>query len=639
MSGSAYLIAGGVVLTAGHVIKDAGLARGAAVEVLPFGGESWLSATVVWLDAEDAADRVDAALLRLAGAGAWTQPLDVLQWGRPPPNEPVLVAAIGYPWAQKRPDSSRGTEHMVGFVTPPADPGSGLMAVNVLTSAPRERGGGSSWAGMSGAGLAADTATLVGLVVVDPGRFGPDRLLAVPVATLLTRPGFTEQLPALPEMVDVGADWRLSYGPAPEQSLRLRAPYRVLPRGFNLHADPFRLLDPQHKIVHVPGRERLVNDLVGWATETRTPLAIKTISGGGGAGKTRVAAEACLAVAAKGWDAGFADFAAPGGRIRAGLTRPTLIVIDDADVEFRRAGELVRQTVYSAAPVRLLLVSRDRSAWWTAFHRESEGNANGYDHGDLLLDEHLLDPASRAGLYREAHRRFRELIGTAPADPPPADLSADDFAMPLLIQITALVAALADIPAVADQGATDGLAAQADHGGETVRERVLRAAVAREANRWVRNLAAGLPSVTDRLVRRCVTTATLATPHTDEDAYQLEHAAVALLRAVPDLANDHNDDRLITLAGWLHTLHRGPSYWNPLRPDPLCDQLLADLDILPHLSVRLAEVAQRNGDLSTGARLLTELTRAASASGGAARVALARILAARPDPPVKRVTS
>jgi hypothetical protein len=66
------------------------------------------------------------------------------------------------------------------------------------------------------------------------------------------------------------------------------------------------------------------------------------------------------------------------------LERPTLIVIDGADLYFRSAGGLVRATIHSAVRVRLLLLARDRSGWWKAFNSESDNNANGFDHGDLV---------------------------------------------------------------------------------------------------------------------------------------------------------------------------------------------------------------------------------------------------------------
>jgi hypothetical protein len=140
--------------------------------VLPLGGRDWLPARVAWLGSEhNDRNPVDAALWRLDAPETWEPPPGIVQWGRLPPAEPVSTAAIGFPWAQQRPDTSRGTDHVVGFVTPPPDLVSGLLAVHVVSSAPLARADRESpWAGMSGAALIAGP-SLVGIVVVDPARY------------------------------------------------------------------------------------------------------------------------------------------------------------------------------------------------------------------------------------------------------------------------------------------------------------------------------------------------------------------------------------------------------------------------------------------------------------------------------------
>ena len=82
------------------------------------------------------------------------------------------------------------------------------------------------------------------------------------------------------------------------------------------------------------------------------------------------------------------------------------------------------------------------------------------------------------------------------------------------------------------------------------------------------------------VLRRCVATATMGAPGDEE-------TAEAALAGVPDLA-DSATARRRALARWLHALHPGLDYWNPLRPDPLADQLLADLDVLPDLALAMA---------------------------------------------------
>ena len=82
------------------------------------------------------------------------------------------------------------------------------------------------------------------------------------------------------------------------------------------------------------------------------------------------------------------------------------------------------------------------------------------------------------------------------------------------------------------------------------------------------------------------------------------------------------------LVVWVHRLYPGPGYWNPLRPDLLAEQHLADTAQLPALATaaaRLAAGQQREAALLT--QLLAELTRGAP-NQPALRAALDELLAA-----------
>jgi hypothetical protein len=114
-AGSGYLVGPGRVLTAAHVVTEAGLAVGDAVEVSASGSGRWLPGRISWLDAPVG---LDAALIVLDDLGGWLSPLTVVRWGRVAGSEPVTAAAVGFPWAQERPDTSRDTEHVIGFVPP-----------------------------------------------------------------------------------------------------------------------------------------------------------------------------------------------------------------------------------------------------------------------------------------------------------------------------------------------------------------------------------------------------------------------------------------------------------------------------------------------------------------------------------------
>src|SRR6266568_7582344 len=125
--GSAYRIGPEAVLTAAHVV--AGLpvwppdepvptkvGAPGACSARPLGEQGWVPAVVAWRD-----ENKDVAVLRLSPAvpplpAGSPQP----RWGRVEGLEPVTVSAVGFPWAQERPDRVRDTEQLFGFIAPAA---------------------------------------------------------------------------------------------------------------------------------------------------------------------------------------------------------------------------------------------------------------------------------------------------------------------------------------------------------------------------------------------------------------------------------------------------------------------------------------------------------------------------------------
>jgi len=604
--GSGYAVSESVVLTAAHLVTEAGVTLGGAAEVRLLGSEAWVSGKVTWLDAG-----LDAALVRVTGPlftpAARTS---VVRWGRLVGGEPLMAAAIGFPWAMERPNKLRDTDHVIGFVAPGAGMGSDRLHLSVLSSAPISSPDAppSPWAGMSGAGLVAGV-YLIGVVVVDPPKYGTDRLVAVPVAALLEAPGFCDALGESPTLVDVDAAWRLEY--AAGRSLTLAAPYRPLPPGFIPAAARHRLLNPRHGIVPFTGRAELVQALVGWCSGDEPGLTVQTVTGGGGSGKTRLAAEACMAVLGQGFEAGFVDLDRAEGSVRWLLDRPTLLVVDNAELNLGLLEDLVNSPLaYSDVPVRLLLLARVRASWWQQLSARTEGLIDGLDKGDLTLSAHRLDRYARRDHYSAAVRALGAALSgsnatTSPVTDPP-DLDAEPFGDPLMVHLAALLA-------------VSGEALSAVPGSPArIRPLVIGAFLAHEAGRWSNQV-----DVDTEVSRRCVATATISSPAG-------EAAGAKILAAVPDLSDTVEGERL-ALTRWLHALNGGADYWNPIRPDPLADQLLAELDVLPQLALDVSDKAKLLRDLPTLNRLLAELTRAAAAADGWAASALDLLLRERLD--------
>src|SRR5262249_23014642 len=110
--GSGYRVSGDLVLTAAHVVAGlpirseaaAGGGQGAGrCDARPLGEQAWVGGSVVWRD-----ESADAALISLARAAPPVPAgSPMVRWGQVEGGEPVAVSAVGFPWAQQRPDRVR----------------------------------------------------------------------------------------------------------------------------------------------------------------------------------------------------------------------------------------------------------------------------------------------------------------------------------------------------------------------------------------------------------------------------------------------------------------------------------------------------------------------------------------------------
>jgi tetratricopeptide (TPR) repeat protein len=100
-----------------------------------------------------------------------------------------------------------------------------------------------------------------------------------------------------------------------------------------------------------------------------------------------------------------------------------------------------------------------------------------------------------------------------------------------------------------------------------------------------------------------------------------------LLAAVPNQA-EVTRIGAEALVVWAHLLYPGPSYWNPLRPDLLAEQHLAETVQLPALAISAVRLAtEQRWESVVVTQLLAELTRGAP-NQPAVRTALKELLAA-----------
>jgi Tetratricopeptide repeat len=602
-SGSGYRLGDRLVLTARHVIAPAVAGPGGQLLVRPVGVTGWLPARVEWADAD-----ADAALIGIEDEH-WQTPGEesVLRWGELAGSDPVPCAAVGFPWASARPDRMRDTAHVYGLLAPLGQLRQGRLDLDVASSAPAAREGGSPWAGMSGAGVIADS-YLVGVITVDPARY-QDRLVAVPASRLLADPGFRDRLAehgVLAEAERVGAGWylRLPGG----QAVSLAPAYRPVGRRFR--PDPSTLLRPEHGLVPFLGREPVLDQITGWCQDL-AGRPVLLVTGGGGSGKTRLGREACVQMLVAGWDAGLADDQWRDGAARDRLARRTLLMVDDADLRTGLIAALVEYLRWDEAgpSVGLLLLARAAGPWWDRLVRQLElaGACTILD-----LDRYPVPLADRAEHFRRASAAFATYgdPGARPTGPPPAAELADPaYAEPLLIHIAALLGTV-DMPATPPPGpGQDGALGDgitAGQPGAPVRQRLLRALCERERTRWY-ELGAGSQLLFNPDLPLADQVVALATLTAAAD----QACATLLLPALPNQAEVARIGAE-ALAAWAHRLYAGPGYWNPLRPDLLAEQHLADTAELPALATRAAQLAAGQ-PWETGllTQLLAELTRGA----------------------------
>ncbi len=154
---------------------------------------------------------------------------------------------------------------------------------------------------------------------------------------------------------------------------------------------PLQLIKARTGIVPFTGRDKLTG-LTDWANgqpgEGREDLAVAVVTGVGGSGKTRLAAELCSNLEKNGWVAGFIPKTAELSEAElAWLTRVEshlLLVLDYAEESHKEAlTRLLRRLRERGAPTRVVLTARSAGAWL-----------------DDLLEDDVLSGAMAQGLRR-----------------------------------------------------------------------------------------------------------------------------------------------------------------------------------------------------------------------------------------------
>lgn len=235
-SGSGYLVAADLVLTAYHVISRNSAPFGAVtVRQLDADGLSdWMDVELAWpstVPDVTAFPARDAALLRIVDP-RWPKPENLagVRWGRVAGNERVPFEALGFPDAEKRDDSSRDTWPARGEIDPLHGIKQSLLTAHVTRSAVPALSKQSGWSGMSGAAVFCGELLTAVLLMDHRVSDRPDLLRATPVQALLGLPGFRDVvrsagLPVDTETLDVSPP-----APPPPVSGWVQSGFSLLPR-------------------------------------------------------------------------------------------------------------------------------------------------------------------------------------------------------------------------------------------------------------------------------------------------------------------------------------------------------------------------------------------------------------------------
>jgi hypothetical protein len=351
--GSGYLITPTHVLTARHVVRPEAVGTVCAVRPLCVGVQSVapaaaqdrrpdpIAAEVDWISTQH-----DLALIRITGDAPVLYSTTTIPLGEIPADVAQhKIEGSGFPAAAGL-DQRSITGDLTWVLTAPR-----RFDIDVKSAIPRDW---KKWADFSGAAVFARN-LLVGVVRTMDENWNGGVLEATPAAWLLDDRGFRRYW----EQSGIALPARLYAGEVDQ----------TVPLEFNVPETTERLLrfSPYNPRVPFFGRTETLSQLEAFLTcEPGRPFAWWIVTGGGGAGKTRLARYLCRNMPQHGWRTGFLprNFKADAAALEAWSPHvPTLIIADYVMANIEQIRTLTDSLARRQAPpkLRLLLLEREAS--------------------------------------------------------------------------------------------------------------------------------------------------------------------------------------------------------------------------------------------------------------------------------------
>ena len=219
---------------------------------------------------------------------------------------------------------------------------------------------------------------------------------------------------------------------------------RVLAPGYLPLPDdstPLQMIQTCYRVVPFCSRPEY-RELKEWALGTskspgRKPdVSVAVLTGAGGTGKTRMAAQLCHDLEVLGWYTGFAPAKSAMKNddltYLAELTTELLVVVDYAEESRQeQLAALLRALRGRRSPTRIVLTARGIDSWWEDFRDELESDGIQLGRGLVKELEPRPDPVL---LYRQAVRGFSKVINGV--NPPEVVIleRAGDTALDIVLQ-------------------------------------------------------------------------------------------------------------------------------------------------------------------------------------------------------------